>query len=71
MAVHPRFQPCGYATELMAAAKSLWRDRGCAKINHQVRASNAGVIQFYSRRGFSTENVLSMGKRLEADDTEA
>ncbi|MDB4526936.1 GNAT family N-acetyltransferase [Verrucomicrobiales bacterium] len=70
MSVHPRFQRRGYATELMAAAESLWRDRGCAKIKPKVRASNTGVIQFYSRQGFSTENVLSMGKRLEVDGIE-
>ena len=40
---------------------------GCAKINLQVRSTNAGVIAFYQRLGFATDDLVSMGKRLEKD----
>ena len=71
LAVHLDYQRRDYATALMAAAEGLLRERGCPKINLQVRTSNAGVRQFYARLGFSTDEVLSMGKRLVIDDTEA
>ena len=40
---------------------------GCPKINLQVRSSNANVIDFYKTIGYSVDDVVSMGKRLEED----
>ena len=40
---------------------------GCPKINLQIRAGNAGAVKFYERLGYSCEEVVSMGKRLEKD----
>jgi len=40
---------------------------GCPKINIQIRAGNTAVIEFYNRIGFKPDDVVSMGKRLEAD----
>ncbi len=40
---------------------------GCPKINLQVRSSNADVIEFYKRIGYSMDDVVSMGKRIEED----
>ncbi len=37
---------------------------GCAKINLQVRAANAGVVEFYKRLGYVIEERTSMGKRV-------
>ena len=43
------------------------RALGCPKINLQIRSSNADVIEFYKRIGFSMDNVVSICKRLEED----
>jgi len=37
---------------------------GCQKINLQVRASNAAVVEFYKKLGYMIEERISMGKRL-------
>ena len=43
-------------------------EAGCPKINLQIRTSNHGVIEFYRHLGYSVDDVVSMGKRLEHDD---
>ncbi len=68
LAVHPQHQRTGLATRMMDEAEALLRAAGCPKINLQVRGSNAGVIEFYKRTGFKVDDVVSLGKRLEADD---
>jgi ribosomal protein S18 acetylase RimI-like enzyme len=52
---------------MMDEAERLLRQAGCPKINLQVRATNAEVVQFYRDLGFKVDEVLSMGKRLEPD----
>ncbi len=64
LAVAPNLQRQGVGRQLMAAAESRLRERGCPKINLQVRRSNRGVIAFYERLGFSEDDVVSLGKRL-------
>lgn len=71
LAVHPEHRRQGYARQLMAEAERLLREIGCPKINLQVRASNRDVIEFYRRIGFSVDEVVSLGKRLEPDDKPA
>jgi ribosomal protein S18 acetylase RimI-like enzyme len=39
-------------------------ERGCQKINLQVRTHNAGVIPFYEHLGYKVEEIVSMGKRV-------
>jgi ribosomal protein S18 acetylase RimI-like enzyme len=39
-------------------------ERGCPKINLQVLASNAGVVEFYRKLGYRVEERISMGKIL-------
>jgi ribosomal protein S18 acetylase RimI-like enzyme len=53
---------------MMDEAEALLRAIGCAKVNLQVRIGNDGAIEFYRRIGFSEEDVLSFGKRLENDE---
>jgi ribosomal protein S18 acetylase RimI-like enzyme len=67
LGVAPRYQRGGYGKALLAEAERLMRAVGCAKINLQVRTSNAGVIAFYQRLGFALDEVVSMGKRLLPD----
>lgn len=67
LAVHPDFQGQGYAQQVMENVESELRKRGCAKINLQIRSGNARVMTFYQKLGFTDDQALSMGKRLEED----
>jgi ribosomal protein S18 acetylase RimI-like enzyme len=64
LAVAPECQRSGFGRRIMEAAEALLRERGCPKINLQVRTSNQAVIAFYESLGFSVDAVISMGKRL-------
>jgi len=51
----------------MQAVELGIKNRGCPKINLQVRTTNAAVIAFYSAIGYGNDNVVGLGKRLEHD----
>ena len=65
LAVAREFQRCGFARAIVAQAERLLSEAGCPKINLQIRTSNQGVIEFYRHLGYSVDDVVSMGKRLE------
>ena len=67
LGVDPEVQQQGLGRALMDEAERRLRERGCPKINLQVRAANAQAIEFYRRIGFTQDDVLSFGKRLEHD----
>jgi ribosomal protein S18 acetylase RimI-like enzyme len=67
LAVDPPHRRKGLAREIVAAAESLLRESGCPKINLQIRTSNQDVVAFYRRLGYTQDDVVSMGKRLELD----
>lgn len=67
LAVCPDHQRQGLAGQIMEQAENLLRDAGCPKINLQIRISNSKVVEFYRSIGFSIDDVVSMGKRLESD----
>jgi len=67
LAVATEYRRRGFARRIVAEAETLLRNAGCPKINLQVRTSNPGVIEFYRRIGYSVDEVMSMGKRLEPD----
>ena len=67
LAVAADYRNRGFARRLLNEAEDLLRDMGCPKINLQVRSSNVDVVEFYRRIGYSVDDVVSMGKRLEAD----
>lgn len=68
LAVDPGHQRLGHARKMIEEAERLLRAAGCPKINLLVRRSNAEVIEFYQRLGYSIDDVVSMGKRLEHDE---
>ena len=68
LAVAPEFQRRGYGRAIVAAAETLLREAGAPKINLQIRTSNKAVVGFYGRLGYSIDDVVSMGKRLERDE---
>src|SRR3954471_23660433 len=65
LAVDPSHQRRGFGRAIMAEVERLVRERGCPKINLQVRSTNADVIAFYKSIGFAVDDVVSMGRRLE------
>ncbi len=67
LAVKPSQQRDGYGQAMMDAIESRLRDKGCPKINLQVRTTNAAVIAFYAALGYTTDHVVGLGKRLEYD----
>ena len=67
LAVSPDHRKKGLGKQIMAEAELLLRAAGCAKINLQVRSSNADVLAFYRAIGFLKDDVVSLGKRLEYD----
>lgn len=67
LGVDPDVQKRGLGREIVAAAERLLQAEGCPKINLQVRTSNRGVIEFYKQVGYTVDDVVSMGKRLEHD----
>jgi ribosomal protein S18 acetylase RimI-like enzyme len=70
LAVSPRYRRQGIATSMMTLAENKLRASGCAKINLQIRETNTEVIQFYQSIGYAKDLVVSMGKRLEHDESE-
>jgi ribosomal protein S18 acetylase RimI-like enzyme len=49
---------------LMHEAERLLIERGCPKINLLVLSSNAEVVAFYRRLGYTQDDVISLGRRL-------
>lgn len=68
LAVHPDHQRLGLGRQMMEAAEKRLRAISCPKINVQVRGANKGVIDFYRAIGFTDDDVVSLGKRLERDE---
>lgn len=68
LAVSPQCQRRGYGAILMHRIEDLLLQRGCPKLNLQIRRSNDAVIAFYQSLGYGEDAVASMGKRLEADE---
>ena len=68
LAVDPAMQRRGFGARMMTEIENALRARGCAKINVQIRRSNTSATGFYDALGFTPDDVISMGKRLERDD---
>jgi ribosomal protein S18 acetylase RimI-like enzyme len=64
LAVDPSRRGEGFGRRLMDEAERSLGNEGCAKINLQVRSTNAGVIAFYAHLGYERDEVVSLGKRL-------
>jgi len=53
LAVAPAVRGNGYGRQIMEHAERMLRERGCPKINLQIRSTNREVIEFYRRLDFS------------------
>jgi ribosomal protein S18 acetylase RimI-like enzyme len=67
LAVAPRFRGRGFGRVLVEHVERLLLERGCPKVNLQVRASNAAAVAFYRRLGYAQDESISLGKRLIVD----
>ena len=67
LAVLPEFRGRGIAKALVREAEEGLAELGCPKINLQVRAENADVVEFYRAAGYEVEERVSMGKTLCGD----
>ncbi len=70
LAVLPEYQKLGYGREIISAIEKKIAERGCPKINLQIRSHNTGVIEFYRHLGYSDDEVVSFGKKLIVDSAE-
>jgi ribosomal protein S18 acetylase RimI-like enzyme len=52
----------------MQEAERLLKERGCPKLNLQVRTTNTKILGFYARLGYVQDDVVSLGKRLIPDE---
>lgn len=68
LAVAPDKQRSGIGRQLVEHCERILEARGCPKINLQIRATNADVVQFYESLGYQEDPVISLGKRLIIDD---
>ena len=70
LAVHPDFRENGYGQKIMDSVETEIRKMGCPKINLQISRGNGRIASFYQKLGFTSDHVVSMGKRLEADHSQ-
>ena len=68
LAVAPRYRRQGLGTAMMRKVECLLRERGCPKINLQIRETHQAIRAFYEAVGFTQDHVISMGRRLHIDD---
>ena len=66
-AVSPAHRGHGHGRALMQEVERLLRERGCPKLNLQVRSGNTDAVAFYRKLGYVEDDVISLGKRLIAD----
>jgi ribosomal protein S18 acetylase RimI-like enzyme len=64
VAVSPDQRRRGIGTKLVTTAIEALRERGCIKVNLQIRSGNTGATKFYQSLDFEVENRLSMGRHL-------
>jgi len=64
VAVRPEHRRAGVGAALVRRLERALAERGCLKVNLQVRTSNSAVVGFYQQLGYGVEERVSMGKRL-------
>jgi ribosomal protein S18 acetylase RimI-like enzyme len=67
LGVDPAVQKKGLGRQIMQALEEKLLERGCPKLNLQVRTDNTEALKFYERIGYKRDEVIGMGKRLIPD----
>ncbi|WP_321913953.1 MULTISPECIES: GNAT family acetyltransferase [unclassified Paraburkholderia] len=71
VAVAPEARRHGLGTRLVRHAEDALAAMGCLKLNLQVLTDKAEVLAFYERLGYRADAVVSLGKRLAVQESEA
>ena len=66
-AVLPNFQKRGFGKQLMTFGEMALIEKGCPKLNLQIRNDNSKAINFYQKVGYKEDAAISFGKRLIED----
>ena len=66
-AVLPNFQKRGFGRQLMTYGEMALIEKGCPKLNLQIRNDNTKAINFYQKVGYKEDAAVSFGKRLIED----
>ena len=66
-AVLPNFQKRGFGKQLMTFGEMALIEKGCPKLNLQIRKDNTKAINFYQKVGYKEDAAFSFGKRLIED----
>lgn len=66
-AVLPNFQKKGFGKQLMTFGELALIEKGCPKLNLQIRNDNTKAINFYQKVGYKEDAAVSFGKRLIED----
>jgi ribosomal protein S18 acetylase RimI-like enzyme len=70
LAIDPAFQGRGLGREMVVAVECRLAELGCPKVSLLIRRDNAEAASFYRYLGYTDDDVINMGKRLEADDAD-
>ena len=55
----------GIGTSLVKHTVNSLKERGCIKVNIQIRTTNTTIVDFYKHLGFSIEDRVTMGMLFE------
>ena len=67
LAVDPEYRRQGLGRQMMEAVEKKLLEKGCPKINIQIRGDNTEAPVFYDKIGYKKEDRVSMGRRLKED----
>jgi len=67
LAVHPNHQGQGLGRQLMNHLETALIKLGCPKLNIVIRSTNTSVLRFYNTLEYTSDDVVSLGKRLIVD----
>ncbi|MGC1207058.1 MAG: GNAT family acetyltransferase [Ornithinimicrobium sp.] len=66
-AVSPSRQGQGLGQLVLEEVERLLIERGCPKVNVQIRGGNTGLMERYQAWGYAEDGATGMGKRLIPD----
>ena len=69
LGVAPDHRGKGLGRTLMAAAEEWLRERNAPKIQLMVREDNDRAIGFYKALGYEVQPVVTIGKRLDPENS--
>ncbi|NIR31035.1 MAG: GNAT family acetyltransferase [Gammaproteobacteria bacterium] len=64
VATLPRYRRAGFGRRMMQEMERRLREKGCSKLNLQLRRWSDAALAFYRALGYRVEDRISMGKRL-------